>query len=49
MARWEPRTMKEKIHADLDRLKKRIQTKQQEIKALEQEAQKAEQAINVLK
>ena len=49
MARWEPRTLKENLQANLDRIKKRIQAKQQEIKDLELEAKQAEQAINAVK
>ena len=49
MARWEPRTLKENLQANLERIKKRIQAKQQEIKDLELEAKQAEQAINAVK
>lgn len=48
MARWEPRTPKESLQASLERLKKRIQTKQQEIKELETQAKQVEQAIKAL-
>ena len=49
MARWEPRTLKETLQANLERIRKRIQAKQQEIKDLELEAKQAEQAINAVK
>ena len=48
MARWEPRTPKESLQASLERLKKRIQTKQQEVKELEAQAKQVEQAIKAL-
>ena len=48
MARWEPRSLQETLQANLDRIKKRIQAKQQEIKDLEQKAKKAEQVIKGL-
>lgn len=48
MARWEPRTPKESLQASLERLKKRIQTKQQEVKELEVQAKQVEQAIKAL-
>ena len=48
MARWEPRTPKESLQASLERLKKRIQTKQQEVKELETQAKQFEQAIKAL-
>ena len=48
MARWEPRTPKESLQASLDRLKKRIQAKQQEVKELEIQAKQVEQAIKAL-
>ena len=48
MARWEPRTPKESLQASLERLKKRIQTKQQEVKELELQAKQVEQAIKAL-
>ncbi len=48
MARWEPRTPKESLQASLERLKKRIQTKQQEVKELETQAKQVEQAIKAL-
>jgi len=48
MARWEPRTLKETLQSNLERIKKRILAKQQEIKELEQEAKQAEQAIKAL-
>ena len=48
MARWEPRTPKESLQVSLERLKKRIQTKQQEIKELESQAKQVEQAIKAL-
>jgi predicted nucleic acid-binding Zn-ribbon protein len=48
MARWEPRTPKESLQASLDRLKKRIQSKQAEMKELEVQAKQVEQAIKAL-
>jgi len=48
MARWEPRTPKESLQASLERLKKRIQSKQTEIKELEAQAKQVEQAIKAL-
>jgi hypothetical protein len=48
MARWQPRTPKETFLAQLERLKARIQGKQQEIKELEQLAKQVEQAIKAL-
>jgi len=48
MARWEPRTPKESLQASLERLKKRIQSKQAEMKELEGQAKQVEQAINAL-
>lgn len=48
MARWQPRTPKESLQASLERLKKRIQTKQSEIKELEVQAKQVEQAIKAL-
>ena len=48
MARWEPRTPKESLQASLERLKKRIQSKQAEIKDLEAQAKQVEQAIKAL-
>ena len=48
MARWEPRTPQESLQASLERLKKRIQTKQQEVKELEVQAKQVEQAIKAL-
>jgi hypothetical protein len=48
MARWQPRTPKEGLQASLDRLKKRIQAKHQEIKELEAQAKQVEQAIKAL-
>jgi hypothetical protein len=48
MARWQPRTPKESLQVSLDRLKTRIQGKQQEIKELEQQAKQVEQAIKAL-
>jgi hypothetical protein len=49
MARWEPRSLKETLQSSLDRLKKRIQGKQTEIKALETEARQVEEALKALK
>ncbi len=48
MARWQPRTPKESLQSSLERLKARIQTKQQEIKDLELQAKQVEQAIKAL-
>lgn len=48
MARWEPRTPKESLEASLERLKKRIQSKQKETKDLESQAKQVEQAIKAL-
>ena len=48
MARREPRTPQESLQASLERLKKRIQTKQQEVKELEVQAKQVEQAIKAL-
>lgn len=48
MARWEPRTPKESLQANLERLKKRIQAKQEEVKGLETQAKQVEQAIKAL-
>jgi predicted nucleic acid-binding Zn-ribbon protein len=48
MARWEPRTPKESLHTSLERLKKRIAAKQQEIKDLETQAKQVEQAIKAM-
>lgn len=48
MARWQPRTPKESLQASLERLKKRIQDKRQEIKELETQAGQVEQAIKAL-
>ena len=48
MARWQPRTPKESLQASLERLKARIQGKQQEIKELEVQAKQVEQAIKAL-
>lgn len=48
MARWQPRTPKESLQASLERLKSRIQAKQQEIKELEVQAKQVEQAIKAL-
>jgi predicted nucleic acid-binding Zn-ribbon protein len=48
MARWAPRTPKESLAASLDRLKKRIQAKQAEVKELEIQAKQVEQAIKAL-
>jgi predicted nucleic acid-binding Zn-ribbon protein len=48
MARWQPRTPKESLQASLDRLKARVQAKQQEIKDLEVQAKQVEQAIKAL-
>jgi predicted nucleic acid-binding Zn-ribbon protein len=44
----QPRTPKESLQASLDRLKTRIQAKQQEIKDLEGQAKQVEQAIKAL-
>lgn len=48
MARWQPRTPKESLQTSLERLKVRIQGKQQEIKELETQAKQVEQAIKAL-
>jgi predicted nucleic acid-binding Zn-ribbon protein len=48
MARWQPRTPKESLQASLERLKARIQTKQQEIQDLQTQAKQVEQAIKAL-
>ena len=48
MARWQPCTPKESLQASLERLKTRIQGKQQEIKDLEQQSKQVEQAIKAL-
>lgn len=48
MARWQPRTPKEGLQASLERLKKRIQAKQLEIKELETQSKQVEQAIKAL-
>jgi predicted nucleic acid-binding Zn-ribbon protein len=48
MARWEPRTPKESLQASLERLKKRITAKQQELKELESQAKQVEAAIKAL-
>lgn len=48
MARWEPRTPKESLQASLDRLKSRIQAKQQEIQELQTQAKQVETAIKAL-
>ena len=48
MARWEPRTPKESLQASLERLKARIQTKQQEIQDLQAQAKQVETAIKAL-
>ena len=48
MARWQPRTPKESLQASLERLKVRVQGKQQEIKDLELQAKQVEQAIKAL-
>ena len=48
MARWQPRTPKEGLQASLERLKKRIHSKQLEIKDLENQAKQVEQAIKAL-
>ena len=45
MARWEPKTPKEMLQSSLDRLKKRIKAKKDEVKELEGQAQKVEQAL----
>jgi predicted nucleic acid-binding Zn-ribbon protein len=49
MARWEPRTPKENLQASLERLKKRIQGKQSEVKDLEAQARQVEEALKALK
>lgn len=49
MARWEPRTPKESLQASLDRIKKRIQGKQAEVKELEAQARQVEEALKALK
>jgi predicted nucleic acid-binding Zn-ribbon protein len=48
MARWEPRTPKESLQASLERLKKRVQAKQAEIKELEGQAADTERAIKAM-
>jgi len=48
MARWEPRTPKESLQAQLERLKTRIQKSQQATKELEAQAKQVEQAIKAL-
>ena len=48
MARWQPRTPKESLQASLERLKTRIQAKQQEIKDLEGQIKQVEQAVKAL-
>ena len=48
MARWQPRTPKESLQASLERLKVRIQAKQQEIQDLQTQAKQVEQAIKAL-
>ena len=48
MARWQPRTPKETLQAQLERLKTRIQGKHQEVKELELQAKQVEQAIKAL-
>lgn len=48
MARWQPRTPKESLQASLERVKVRIQTKQQEIQELQTQAKQVEQAIKAL-
>jgi predicted nucleic acid-binding Zn-ribbon protein len=48
MSRWQPRTPKESLQASLERLKVRVQAKQQEIKDLEIQAKQVEQAIKAL-
>jgi predicted nucleic acid-binding Zn-ribbon protein len=48
MARWQPRTPKESLQASLERLKARIQTKQQEIQELQTQSKQVEQAIKSL-
>jgi predicted nucleic acid-binding Zn-ribbon protein len=49
MARWEPRSPKETLQASLERLRKRIQTKQTELKDLEGQAKQVEEALKALK
>ena len=48
MARWQPRTPKESLQASLERLKARIQAKQQEIQELQTQAKQVEQAISMV-
>jgi hypothetical protein len=48
MARWEPRSPKETLQASLDRLKKRIVGKKEEIQELEAQAKQVEQALKAL-
>lgn len=48
MARWQPRTPKESLQASLERLKARIQAKQQEIQELQTQSKQVEQAIKAL-
>jgi predicted nucleic acid-binding Zn-ribbon protein len=48
MARWQPRTPKESLQASLERVKLRIQAKQQEIQELQTQAKQVEQAIKAL-
>lgn len=48
MARWEPKSPKESLQTSLERLKKRVQGKQEEVKNLEAQAKQVEQAIKAL-
>lgn len=48
MARWQPRTPKESLQASLQRLKGRIDAKQNEVRDLEAQIKQVEQAIKAL-
>jgi site-specific recombinase XerD len=48
MARWEPRTPKETLQNSLERLKGRIQKAKEQVKDLEGQAAKVEQAVKAL-
>ncbi len=48
MARWEPRTPKETLQNSLERLKGRIQKAKDQVKELEGQAAKVEQAVKAL-
>ena len=48
MARWEPRTPKETLQTSLERLKGRIQKAKEQVKDLESQAVKVEQAVKSL-